>query len=470
MARIIGTAANDTLNGTIVNDVIQGLAGNDSLYGLGGNDTLDGGDGSDFMDGGDGDDILYGGNGNDFFADGVGNNLIYGGDGDDYVSIYGFNPSSNNLLDGGAGSDRLNLDFLSSPEAVTVTFTNGTFALPGITATNFESLGFSGGDGNDVVYGGDGNDDLAGQAGNDLLSGGNGNDSLFGADGDDVLLGGAGDDYLDDWHGRNVLDGGSGNDFFYIRLEGSSNTVVTGGTGIDQLTLSAYSIEQGLTIDLTNGSISLPNLLTATSIEGLTFNGDSYNDTVTGGRIGDSLSGEDGDDILSGKNGADQLYGGLGNDIVDGGNGVDQLYGDDPSPFGLGGNDILIGDLGADQMTGGFGADQFKFAAASGSNRFVAGRAILDFSQAEADKIVLGKTMFPALQSAVGNGFSVSSEFATVRSAAAAAASNALIAYNINTGILYYNANGAATGFGSGGQFVTLTTKPVLSTSDFVIQ
>src|SRR6202045_627264 len=46
-----------------------------------------------------------------------------------------------------------------------------------------------GGDGNDTITGGSGNDLLFGQAGNDTINGGAGNDQLFGGDGNDRLDG-----------------------------------------------------------------------------------------------------------------------------------------------------------------------------------------------------------------------------------------------------------------------------------------
>ncbi len=489
MARITGTPLNDSLVGTILDDTIRGLAGNDYLVGGAGNDTIEGGDGDDTLEGGDGNDTLNGGNGNDSLYTGAGNNSVYGGDGDDFVSIDSPDAASSNLVDGGAGTDRLLLSLWGSTQPITITFANGTFSLPGITATNFETLSFMGGSGNAAVYGGNGDDFLNGGSGNDILSGAGGNDNLSGGEGDDTLLGGAGDDTLYDFYnGSNVLDGGSGNDSLSTTISDFSNTIISGGTGIDTLSLSCDTASQGITLSLINNSIMLPNVLTATGVERLGFSGSSYADTVTGGNSNDDLSGNSGNDTLSGGNGNDNLWGssdndtlsggngydkivgGDGDDVIDGGNGIDQLYGDDEYSFGLGGNDVLIGDLGADQMTGGGGADQFKFAAASGPGRFVAGRAILDFSQTEADKIVLAKTMFPALQSAIGDGFSIPTEFATVQSATAAAASSALIVYNIRTGILFYNANGIDAGFGDGGQFVTLTTKPALTTADFMIQ
>jgi Ca2+-binding RTX toxin-like protein len=53
-----------------------------------------------------------------------------------------------------------------------------------------------GGDGNDHIKGGRGNDVLIGGAGKDKLSGGSGNDILIGGDGKDKLKGGRGDDLL----------------------------------------------------------------------------------------------------------------------------------------------------------------------------------------------------------------------------------------------------------------------------------
>src|SRR5262249_44867052 len=48
-----------------------------------------------------------------------------------------------------------------------------------------------GGDGNDTITGGSGNDLLFGQAGNDIIRGGAGNDFLFGGDGNDTPTRGA---------------------------------------------------------------------------------------------------------------------------------------------------------------------------------------------------------------------------------------------------------------------------------------
>ena len=78
----------------------------------------------------------------------------------------------------------------------------------------------------------DGDDWLFGGEGNDVLFGLGGNDHLYGGSGNDILFGGSGDDYLDGGEGRDILFGGSGNDI--IKYD-SSDFLVDGGDGIDFL-------------------------------------------------------------------------------------------------------------------------------------------------------------------------------------------------------------------------------------------
>jgi Ca2+-binding RTX toxin-like protein len=59
-----------------------------------------------------------------------------------------------------------------------------------------------------ILYGGEGNDDLSSGSGNDLLFGGNGNDNLTGASGNDFLIGGAGADRIVGASGHDVLVAG----------------------------------------------------------------------------------------------------------------------------------------------------------------------------------------------------------------------------------------------------------------------
>ncbi|MFM7447577.1 MAG: hypothetical protein ACKO24_03130 [Leptolyngbyaceae cyanobacterium] len=94
---------------------------------------------------------------------------------------------------------------------------------------------------------------------------------------------------------------------------------------------------------------------------------------------------------------------------------------------------------------------------------------LVDFTPT-VDRIILDKTSFTALTSAVGNGFSLATEFATVTTDSAVAASPARIVYNTSNGGLFYNQNGSATGLGTGAQFASLLGNPVITAANFVIQ
>jgi Ca2+-binding RTX toxin-like protein len=90
---ITGTPGNDTLTGTSGNDTINGLGGNDLIQGLEGNDTLIGGDGNDTLEGGNGRDSLYGGNGDDVLKPGL------------------TTQATEEIADGGIGTDLLVVDY-----------------------------------------------------------------------------------------------------------------------------------------------------------------------------------------------------------------------------------------------------------------------------------------------------------------------------------------------------------------------
>ncbi len=122
-------------------------------------------------------------------------------------------------------------------------------------------------------------------------------------------------------------------------------------------------------------------------------------------------------------------------------------------------------------MTGGLDADRFLYNAnAVFTTARVGVDTITDFVISQNDKIVLDKTTFPKITSANGTGFSRDAEFAKVSSNTAAAISGADIVYNTATGELFYNQNGTATGFGTGGKFAVLSNKPNLTENQFIIQ
>ncbi|MCG5060418.1 MAG: Ig-like domain-containing protein [Limnoraphis sp. WC205] len=169
----------------------------------------------------------------------------------------------------------------------------------------------------------------------------------------------------------------------------------------------------------------------------------------------DILTGTANPETINGLGGNDKLLGNGGNDSLNGGDGID----------------TLDGGAANDTLTGGLGADKFIYNTnAAFATSAVGVDTITDFNISQTDQIVLDKTTFTSISSAAGTGFSVASEFAKVTTDALAATSAADIVYNTATGGLFYNQNGAAAGFGTGAQFLTLTTKPALTGNQFLIQ
>lgn len=91
----------------------------------------------------------------------------------------------------------------------------------------------AGGSGNDVIYGGTGDDRLKGNGGHDRLYGGNGDDRLLGGGGRDQLFGGDGNDHLDGGPGRDKLTGGAGADVFIFRANSNLDRVLDFEIGTD---------------------------------------------------------------------------------------------------------------------------------------------------------------------------------------------------------------------------------------------
>ncbi|MCG9890140.1 MAG: hypothetical protein MH252_03550 [Thermosynechococcaceae cyanobacterium MS004] len=90
--------------------------------------------------------------------------------------------------------------------------------------------------GEDVLNGGNGDDQIFGGEGQDVLNGDNGNDKLFGDLGADVLIGGNGDDQLFGGAGDDFLIGENGND---LLVGGLGADILTGGNGRDTFQFAA---------------------------------------------------------------------------------------------------------------------------------------------------------------------------------------------------------------------------------------
>jgi len=133
-------------------------------------------------------------------------------------------------------------------------------------STGLNAGGYSGGSGNDTfVDSGTLGGQMIGGEGNDLLIGGIGSNNLFGGDGDDTLRGGSGNNNLSGGDGADTLfgedgsgnlDGGDGDDVIHAGL---NTTFVQGGDGVDSLILPPGSSFTPFSTGSEGGTVSLPN-------------------------------------------------------------------------------------------------------------------------------------------------------------------------------------------------------------------
>jgi Ca2+-binding RTX toxin-like protein len=368
-------------------------------------DVLIGGVGNDTINGGTGSDFLVGAGGQDTILADAGSDTIYGGLGGD-------------SLDGGADNDAI-----------------------------------AGEEGDDTLKGGSGNDILSGNAGKDTLFGDDGSDYLLGDIGDDSLEGGIGNDTLFGGADNDVLSGGADNDFL---LGGEGNNTLFGDGGDDLLIgdIGDDKLDGGEGNDILLGGFGSNTLLGGIGQD--TLLGDLAADSLDGGTGSDFLAGNAGLDTLLGGDGGDTLYGGLGGDSLDGGADNDAIAGEE-------GDDILQGGSGNDILTGGSENDQFLFGGSGVAFNTIGLDSVSDFSVGE--QLVLSQSTFVGLSN--GSGFAA--QFAIVSNETEAYNSSALIVYNSSNGALFYNQDGATTGYGTGGQFATLVNTPALAASDFTI-
>jgi Ca2+-binding RTX toxin-like protein len=251
--------------------------------------------------------------------------------------------------------------------------------------------------------------------------------------------GNAGANVLTGNSANNILAGLDGNDTYVFVANSllgidTINETTTGGTDTLDFTGTNGPIRLNLGVT-TNQTVVTSNLtLKLSAIDGIeNVYGGNGSDRLTGNNLSNALYGNGGADSLSGGGGADSLVGGAGDDLLGGGAGNDSFVHSTGKAF-------LNTDLGLDTL--------------------------LDFTTT-ADKLVLSKATFTALTSAIGNGFSQGTEFAIVEDDALAGGSSAFIVYSSNSGSLFYNQNGNASGLGTGAEFAVLFGIPTLSSGDF---
>ena len=126
------------------------------------------------------------------------------------------------------GTLNLNVTATATESDGSTASSTGTLAVTVATTTSSTAS-----NGNDLLHGLNGNDDISGNGGHDILYGGTGNDTLSGGSGNDSLYGGAGNDNLSGDAGNDLLVGNEGND---ILNGGAGDDILIGGKGTDSLT------------------------------------------------------------------------------------------------------------------------------------------------------------------------------------------------------------------------------------------
>ncbi|HYC48126.1 MAG TPA: hypothetical protein VED01_21845 [Burkholderiales bacterium] len=357
---LFGDGNGNNLAGVDGNDFIDGRGGDDGLLGGNGDDTLTGGTGADRLDGGAGIDAasygtaagavlanlldhsantgdaagdsylgienLVGSNFDDVLIGSSTDNEIRGGQGHDYVqgragadTLFGL--SGDDRLEGGAGADVLHggagedyaayyyatagvtADLLRRATNTGDAAGDAYVSIEGVIGTRFEDVLYGDDDAN-TIAGLEGADVLVGRGGDDILSGMEGDDYLQGLAGGDHLHGGAGSDRLEGGAGADGLDGGDGSDYaayYYAAsavhadlLDPASNTGAAAG-------------DQYVSVEGIIASVFADVLL-----------GDGGRNNLVGLGGDDAISGRGGDDVLQGMDGADTLDGNAGADRLSG--------------------------------------------------------------------------------------------------------------------------------------------------------
>lgn len=332
------------------------------------------------------------------------------------------------MIDGGGG-DTDHLDYSMWSTGVTVDFSTGVNQIGTVDGMEFLTGGsaadrLTGNTSNNRIIGRGGADVIDGLAGNNVLigddasvtaslirsQGGQGNDTITAGDGNNIIVGGQGDDEVMTGSGHNVVGGDevivriSGSDVVLIQSLrntnggndsiqiGSGNDWVIAGNGDDTVRDSGGRNVILGDAGMVQSSGGLPTL--AASSISVDSGGDSIasgdgvdaiiaggrNDVISGGAGDNYILADDGeirfvsglpvsstlqtsrldgndrvttlggrDRIFTG-NGDNRVLAGDGNDDVIGGDGIDTLGGE-------GGNDWLVGMLGDDTIEGGFGDD-----------------------------------------------------------------------------------------------------------------
>jgi Ca2+-binding RTX toxin-like protein len=348
--------------------------------------------------------------------DALDGNGIVGNDGDNLITVTDGADSAS----GGAGDDRLFIDYRLATGAVTGTAASVAEAGGSRLVTingGFEHLTVWTGAGADTITTGDGDDDIRTGEGAGTVTAGEGFNTIIGGSGADTITAGNGGNYVDGGAGANTITTGDGED--EILTGTGADTIVSGGAA-DRITITGGSdsadagagsdlliIDYSAAVTAVTGGVTGGNLeagytgqiadlagatLDFVGVETMHVTTGSGNDTVTTGGGNDRLDGGAGNDRLFLHLGGDDVVsGGSGNDIllfgaamtsadrVDGGVGVDTvvLQGDYAAGLALTGDVLGIENIsllaGSNTSLGDPGTNRYDYLLTTHDSNFAAG-------------------------------------------------------------------------------------------------
>ncbi len=231
--------------------------------------------------------------------------------------------------------------------------------------------------GDDICYMDTGTTTYSGGLGDDIIFGQRGGDNIFGNEGSDRLYGGIGDDpTIDGGEGSDLLSGGPGTDELFGRegndlLRGDGNPdELFGGPGTDTLSFSSGA-SPGFTSPATvscDGPGACPGFPSTADGRGLYIDL-TQTDVEFAARNGAALSGGGNDrfdgtfeDVI-GTAHADYIIGDDGNNTLSGGGGADVI-------LGAGGSDVINGNADGDYLDGGSGTDELTGGSGSANTNY----------------------------------------------------------------------------------------------------
>ena len=337
----------------------------------------------------------------------------------------------------------------------------------------------------------------------ETILGNEGVDNADGRLGNDIIFGNGGNDLLKGQGGADTIDGGDGNDFFLIsgfetgilgaygkaddgHAEWVAGDIITGGTGIDTLrvTAGADSIAHG-TILLTDANFQGMERVEVGAVVGRlnVENSDlqlinSHYSLNAGATVSTSTTVLSGGTVVKNLNLVTVNASGISDADLDATTGGLSFEGNGNinTFIGTQNNDTFIGNGGNDVLTGNAGADIFQLGKVH--TQTVTGAAtvvqtytnvatnltgvdiITDFVSGS-DHLALNDDFFAALTSGVSVGNLVQGAGAVALDA------NDFLIFDSTNGALYYDADGNGAGLAT--QFATLTGVLTLTEADFSI-